>query len=134
MASYVLDTNVVAALMRGEGETEDRLLREKPNEVISSSRSWPKWNNTLARLPRSRRRSELAKRFSLLAGLLPRAHWSDEVSHSFGSVKAELERLGQRIEDFDVAIAAHAIALDATLATRNLAHSNRVSRLECESW
>jgi tRNA(fMet)-specific endonuclease VapC len=134
MASYVLDTNVVAALMRGEGETEDRLLREKPNEVYLVQPVIAEVEYCLARLPRSRRRSELAKRFSLLAGLLPRAHWSDEVSQSFGSVKAELERLGQRIEDFDVAIAAHAIAIDATLATRNIAHFNRVSRLECESW
>ena len=134
MASYVLDTNVVAALMRGEGEAEERLLHQRPNEVYLVQPVIAEVEYGLARLPRSRRRSELAKRFSLLAAVLPRAHWSDEVSQSFGSVKAELERLGQRIEDFDVAIAAHAIALDATLATRNIAHFKRVPRLECETW
>jgi len=134
MASYVLDTNVVSALMRGDGEVEERLLRQQPNEVYLVQPVVAELEYGLARLPRSRRRSQLAKRFSLLAGVLPRAHWSDEVSRSFGSVKSELERIGRRIEDFDVAIAAHAIALDATLATRNLAHFSRVPQLECESW
>ena len=64
MASYILDTNVVAALMRGEGETEDRLLREKPNDVYLVQPVIAEVEYGLARLPRSRRRSELAKRFS----------------------------------------------------------------------
>ena len=34
---------------------------------------------------------------------------SDEVSQAFGTIKARLERAGQRIEDFDVAVAAHAV-------------------------
>jgi tRNA(fMet)-specific endonuclease VapC len=134
MAAYVLDTNVVSALMRGDHEVEDRLLRQKPNEVYLVQPVVAEVEYGLARLPPSRRRSALTKRFSLIAGMLPRAHWSDEVSQSFGSVKSELERLGQRIEDFDIAIAAHAIAFDATLATRNLAHFGRVPRLACESW
>ena len=93
MASYVLDTNVVAALMRGEGEAEERLLHQRPNEVY------------------------------LVQPVIA------EVEYGLAR-----KRLGQRIADFDVAIAAHAIALDATLATRNIAHFKRVPRLECQTW
>ena len=51
---------------------------------------------------------------------------TDAVSQSFGSIKATLERRGTRIEDVDAAIAAHALALDATLVTANVDHMIRV--------
>lgn len=46
--------------------------------------------------------------------MLSRAPWTDEVSHTFGRVKADLEMTGARLEDFDVAVAAHALTFDAT--------------------
>jgi hypothetical protein len=46
------------------------------------------------------------------------------VSHAYGRIKATLERRGTRrdtrIEDFDAAIAAHAVAFGSTLVTANL--------------
>jgi tRNA(fMet)-specific endonuclease VapC len=56
------------------------------------------------------------------------------VSQAFGSVKADLERRGVRIEDFDAAVAAHALALDATLVTDNVAHMSRVTGLRVANW
>lgn len=52
----------------------------------------------------------LRARFDLIASELPRSVWTDGVSEHFGAIKAALERKGQRIEDFDAAIAAHALA------------------------
>src|SRR6188474_2948483 len=75
----------------------------------------------IERLPRSRRRTQLQARFDLICSELPRAEWSDAVSHAYGRLKATLERRGERIEDFDAAIAAHALAIGATLVTANLA-------------
>jgi len=49
-------------------------------------------------------------------------------------VKAALERRGERIEDFDVAIAAHALAHGATLVTANRKHMARVAGLAVEDW
>lgn len=65
---------------------------------------------------------------------LPRAEWTDAVSLTFGRIKATLERRGTRIEDFDAAIAAHALALNATLVTANLGHMIRVPGLRVEDW
>ena len=47
-------------------------------------------------------------------------------------IKASLERKGLRIEDFDVAIAAHALANDATLVTGNVKHMAGVTELKLE--
>jgi tRNA(fMet)-specific endonuclease VapC len=56
------------------------------------------------------------------------------VSERFGSIKAVLEREGRRIEDFDAAIAAHALAEDAVLVTADLRDMTRVPGLKVEDW
>jgi tRNA(fMet)-specific endonuclease VapC len=38
------------------------------------------------------------------------------------------------VDDFDVAIAAHAIAHDATVVTRNVRHLVRIRSLRVEEW
>ena len=88
----------------------------------------------IERLPRSKRRVALQARFDLIAAELPRAEWTDAVSRMFGRIKANLERRGTRIEDCDAAIAAHAVALDATLVTANLGPMIRVPGLRVEDW
>ena len=88
----------------------------------------------IERLPRSKRRAALQSRFDLISAELPRAEWTDVVSQMFGRIKATLERRGTRIEDFDAAIAAHALALDAALVTANLGHMVRVPGLRVEDW
>lgn len=70
----------------------------------------------------------------LVCSELRRAEWTDAVSQSYGRIKAALERRGVRIEDFDAAIAAHALALGATLVTANIAHMTRVAGLRVEGW
>jgi tRNA(fMet)-specific endonuclease VapC len=88
----------------------------------------------LSRLPPSKRRDRLRQRFDLFLGELPRADWSDEVSRAFGRAKADLEQQGVRIEDFDVAVAAHALAAEGILITDNVDHMKRVKGLELENW
>ncbi|MGH9338669.1 MAG: type II toxin-antitoxin system VapC family toxin [Acidobacteriota bacterium] len=134
MPSYLLDTNIVSALMRGERQVQERLLKENPGSVYLAQPVIAEVRYGLARLPRSRRRAARADRFELLAGAIPRANWSDEVSAIYGTVKTALELYGERLEDFDIAIAAYALALDVTLATRNEKHFTRISDLKTESW
>ena len=56
------------------------------------------------------------------------------MSDAFGRIKAAVERRGERIEDFDAAIAAHALAVDGTLVTSNLSQMARVPGLIVEDW
>jgi predicted nucleic acid-binding protein len=84
--------------------------------------------------PRSRRRDFLQERFDLLRQELLRAEWTDEVSECYGTIKATLEKKGRRIEDFDAAIAAHALARGAVLVTANVDDMVRVHGLVVEDW
>ena len=88
----------------------------------------------LKRLSPSARRKRLRTRFDVFLKELVRAPWTDEVSRTFGRIKAQLESKGIRLEDFDVAVAAHAVALEATLVTDNLTHMKRIRGLELQNW
>lgn len=131
---YALDTTALSALMRAERGPSLRLLAAAPDDVGVPQPVVAEIHYGLARLPRSRRRRKLEERLALLLESLPRLTWSDDVSLAFGALKAELEKRGERVDDFDVAIAAHALAHDATLVTRNLRHFERMRRLRVEDW
>jgi tRNA(fMet)-specific endonuclease VapC len=73
-------------------------------------------------------------RFELVRAELQRIEWSDEVRERFGTVKAVLEKKEQRIEDFDAAIAAHAIQPGAVVVTANMDDMIRIPGLTIENW
>jgi tRNA(fMet)-specific endonuclease VapC len=131
---YVLDTNAVSALMKGTPAVVERLAATAPAEVAIPQPVLAELAFGIERLPRSKRRTSLQARFDLVSAELPRAEWTDAVSQAFGRIKAMLERRGTRIEDFDAAIAAHALSLEATLVTANLDHMVRVPGLRVEDW
>jgi tRNA(fMet)-specific endonuclease VapC len=132
--TYVLDTNAVSALMKGDPAVVERLAAVAPADIAIPQPVLAELAFGLERLPRSKRRVALQARFDLVCAELPRAEWTDAVSQMFGRVKAALERRGMRIEDFDAAIAAHALAHDATLVTANLDHMTRIPALRVEDW
>ncbi len=131
---YALDTSIVSALMRSEEAVTRRLLTTPRESVVLPQPVVAEIVYGIALLPASRRRRELEAALATLLGDIRRASWTDEVSREFGRVKAELDQRGERVDDFDVAIAAHALALGATVVTRNLRHFTRIRRLEVEDW
>jgi tRNA(fMet)-specific endonuclease VapC len=132
--TYVLDTNAVSALMKGSAAAVERLAASEPTDIAIPQPVLAELAFGIERLPRSKRRTALLSRFDLICSELPRAEWTDAVSQAYGRIKATLERRGTRIEDFDAAIAAHALATNATLVTANLEHMTRVPGLQIEDW
>lgn len=131
---YVLDTNAVSALMKGDGVVIDRLKKVPKSDVHVPQPVLAEIAYGIQRLPKSKRRETLQERFDLVRSEIQRIDWSDEVSDRFGSIKAVLEKKGQRIEDFDAAIAAHAAVPGITLVTANTDDMVRVPGLVIEDW
>ena len=52
----------------------------------------------------------------------------------FGKLKADMERTGNRIDDFDLFIGATAITHDFTMVTDNLKHLGRIPGIQIENW
>ena len=131
---YILDTNVISALMKGEPNVIERLQSMARPDVAMPQPVVAEIEYGLQRLPRSKRKDALASRFELLKAEIQRVAWSDDVSLAFGAIKAALERKGERIEDFDAAVAAHAVANGCILVTANVKHFIRVPNAEIEDW
>ena len=132
--TYVLDTNVVSSLMKGEPNVIEHLKRVSRADVSIPQPVVAEIAYGIQRLARSKRKDALTSRFELLKYEIRRALWTDEVSEAFAVVKAVVERRGERIEDFDAAIAAHALGAGCVLVTANLKHMIRVPGLAVEDW
>jgi tRNA(fMet)-specific endonuclease VapC len=131
---YILDTNTLSFLMKGDPDVAGELLSKPRTDVLVPQTVVAEIEYGLSRMSRSKKLDRLRQRFDSFMSELPRADWSDEVSRTFGQTKAALERKGMRLEDFDVAVAAHALALGATLVTDNTEHMKRIRGLDLENW
>ncbi len=131
---WVLDTNVVGGLLRGDEGLVTHLARTDRRSIRVPEPVWAEILYGLEKLPPSRKRETLRGRYRDAREELTTATWTTEVSEAFGQLKATLERRGTRLDDFDLAIAAHAVALDATLVTANVRHLARIDGLELEDW
>jgi tRNA(fMet)-specific endonuclease VapC len=131
---YVLDTNAVSALMRGDESMIAHLRRVVRRDVGIPQPAFAEVQYGIERLSAGKRRDRLRARLTLLQSEIVRLPWTDEVSERFGRIKRDLERRGERLEDFDVAIAAHAHTPETVLVTHDQALSTRIAGLEIEDW
>ena len=131
---YILDTNTLSLAMKGDREVCARLLTHPRPDVLLPQPVIAEIRYGLSRLKKSKRLEALTQRLDLFLNRAMRAEWTDEVSRTFGILKVDLERKGRRIEDFDVAIAAHAIVLDGTLVSTDEKHMARIPNLRLENW
>lgn len=131
---YVLDTNAVSAFMTGETSVLKRAQQVGRAAIVIPQPVIAEIAYGIERLPRSKRRTSLQERFAWVLAEIARVPWTDAVSEKFGVIKAALERRGERIEDMDAAIAAHALAENAVLVTANTRHLARVPGLKVENW
>lgn len=126
----MLDTDTVSFALRGQGNVTVRLLEHRPSEICISA-------VTLAELRYGASRRQSAKLHDLIdtfvadVAVLP---FDDACALHFGEIATALARRGTPIGDFDVLIAAHAVAAGATLVTNNVRHFRRVSGLTVENW
>ncbi len=129
---YLLDTNMVSALMRGDPRVAARVSVTPREDVAISQVTAAEIEFGLRSLPASRRRRLLESQWSSISAELIRLPWSDEVSRSFGERKARLEKAGRRMSDFDLAIAVHALAHGLVLVTADRAFER--IKLSRENW
>lgn len=131
---YILDTNTVSSLMKGEPSAVSHLLSQPKNCVFIPQPVVSEIQYGIQRLAASKNKILLQQRFDVVVGEINRVTWDDKVSEEFGRIKSELERTGRVIEDFDIAIAAHAISAKGTLVTDNVKHMRNVPGLDMTSW
>ena len=84
----------------------------------------------LARRPQAHTLAASVHTLLLKITILP---WTSHAARHYSTIRADLERKGQPMDDMDMMIAAHALAEDAVLVTNDAAF-RRIDRLRIEDW
>jgi tRNA(fMet)-specific endonuclease VapC len=129
---YMLDTNVVSHIMQGKDEALlARLTTVSVDQVVISSVTLAEIEYGIHRKGQPIRLRNALAQVLLRIDVLP---WDEAVATCYGEVCATLEAKGINLSDFDMMIAAHAVAVSATLVSRDAAFAQVAERLTLEVW
>ncbi len=130
--TYLLDTNIcIAIIKKCPAEVKEKIVRTTIGKVAISS-------IVLAELcygvELSLKREENMAALANFLGYIRILDWPEQATHEYGKIRAYLKRQGTPIGANDLLIAAHAVALDATLVSDNTREFLRVPELKLENW
>jgi tRNA(fMet)-specific endonuclease VapC len=129
---YLLDTNVVSHIIQGRDAALLARLTALPiGQVVISSVTLGELEYGLHRKGQPPRLRNALSQVLLRMDVLP---WDERVAICYGELCSTLETQGINLSDFDMMIAAHAIAVDATLVSRDRAFTQIAERLKLEVW
>src|ERR1051326_2886768 len=142
---YLLDTNIVVLMVRGlkvfAKTTESQRERQKAayrifrrarkhkisGDITVAELEFGSWNS-----PDYESESDAARR--AIAPLEFLAFDAGDCAMQYGRVRHSLESAGTPIGSLDTLIAAHALAIGATLVTSDILEFSRVPGLKFENW
>lgn len=128
---YLLDTNIVSALVRDpHGPVTRHIARIGEDRVCTSI--------IVAcglRFGAAKKASEkLTEQLEQVLSALPILALGADADRRYGELRAALERDGMPIGANDMLIAAHALALGLVLVTDNVSEFQRVKGLKVKNW
>ena len=130
MSQYLLDTDVSINYLRGFGETVRKVAEVGSSGICLSEITVAelKYGAEKSNRPEFHRlrANSFCSKFEIMQ-IYP-------VLDVFASEKARLEKLGLRLDDFDLLIGSTAIHYDLVLVTNNVKHFERMQNLTIENW
>lgn len=126
---YLLDTNVVIAILNGDERFLTKLEQYDENEFVISS-------IVLSELYygayKSQRKTQNLDKIKLLPFKVVQFNQTD--ADIAGKIRADLESKGTPIGAYDTLIAGQAVAQNLVLITHNVGEFQRVDGLKIEDW
>ena len=129
--SYLLDTNILSALVRQpQGPVTARIAEVGEGAICTSIIVAGE-----LRFGAVKKGSErLSTQLETILGALPILPLEAPADTAYAKIRAALEATGQPIGANDLLIAAHAFTLGLILVTDNEREFGRVAGLACENW
>ncbi len=129
---YMLDTDIYIYLAKNRyPQVTARFERLKPGQPVMSVITYGELQYGATKsTERSRTLSQLAE----LIQHIPVENLTSSAAQAYGEIRTALEAQGRVMGNSDLWIAAHAMAMDATLATNNDREFLRVTGLSVENW
>jgi tRNA(fMet)-specific endonuclease VapC len=125
-----LDTNIVVASLRGNGQVTEALASHLPNVAISTI----VLGELLYGVRLSAQREENWRQLRELVSLVEVTPFDAACAETYGELRADLHRRGQVEGAVDLWIAAVAVAAGAVLVTHNVRHFKGIEQLRIEDW
>ena len=129
---YLLDTNICI-----------QIIRRKPSELLSRLTALPVGDIGLSTITvaelhvgvqKSRDPARNAEALTMFLLPLEIADFGYAAAEAYGRIRVMLEAIGTPIGPLDTLIAGHAVSLNTTLVTDNVAEFSRVPDLRIENW
>ncbi|WP_193560463.1 PIN domain-containing protein [Dankookia rubra] len=131
MTRTLLDTNIVPDLMRNpQGRVPPHIARVGEGAIAPGIVTAAELRTGAARSGSPR----IQARVAAILGQLPILPLEAPADAAYGTLRTALDAAGTPIGPNDLLIAAHALALGATLVTANLREFQRVPGLALENW
>ncbi len=130
-ARYLLDTNTcIYIINRRPAKVFEHFAGRHVGDIAISSITGAELAFGVAKSGSQRNQDALDK-FLARLDILP---FDEDAMRRYGVVSSDLEREGTPIGALDLLIAAHALALNATLVSNNLREFQRIKGLSLENW
>lgn len=115
MPRYMLDTNTVSYIIKGQpSSVREHLQRAPMEQVCISAITEAELLLGLAQTPAATRLAQLVNEFLIRVEILP---WDSEAAKAYAEFASATFAQGQPLSALDMLIAAHALAASATLVT-----------------
>lgn len=123
---YLADTDILIDHLRGKKKLDPALLKDEVGISIIT------YGELLYGAEKSVNKEKTKQTVLDFIKNLPIAiiDLSEEIMQKYATVKAGLEKKGQRLDDFDLLIASTAMSDSLILLTRNIKHFSRIKELK----
>lgn len=129
---HMLDTNIcIYAIKKNPQRVVEHLRQRMPGEVCVSSVTVAELEYGVAKSARPEQNAEALR---LFFAPLEVVSFDAAAAAQYGRLRTHLEGRGTPIGAMDLLVAAHALAMPATLVTNNESEFRRVPGLEVENW
>ena len=127
---YLLDTNICVFFLRGKLNL-DQIIKEKGREnCYISEITIAELKYGATKSPRAEHHHKILSEFLSTIQVIPIIDLLDD----YAVERVRLEKLGIRIDDFDLLIGITAVVNRFTMITNNVKHLGRIKNIKIEDW
>ena len=130
MKGYLLDTDIVIFLLRGQKGIARHLATIEPNHIFVSEVTVAELEYGNYCSGRYEENQEILKLFLSSVNILP---FSKSIA-LYAKERYRLRKIGQSIEDFDLLIGCTAVSEKLVMITNNIRHYSRIEGIQIEKW
>jgi tRNA(fMet)-specific endonuclease VapC len=133
--NYLLDTNVCIALINGTSpKARNRYAQAVQGGATLTTSSIVVYELSYGAAKSARPQANAERLDAFLEPHLSVLDFSEQDAHAAGGIRAQLERKGKRIGEYDTLIAGQALCHNSILVTANTREFRRVKGLLVEDW